>query len=157
MIRIRSANIKDADTVVDMVIKLLTELTGGTRAIDKESLLNVCLEQLEKKIMYTPFLALSETNQCVGMITVAESFALHSGGRFGIIQEFYVSPEHRSSKIGQQLLTTVVEYGKKNQWRRIEVGAPNPLTWERTVSFYKREGFTEIGPRLKLILDEGNS
>lgn len=152
MLRIRSANIEDADTLVEMVIRLLTELTGGTPAIDNESLLKVCLEQLEKMNLYTPFLAFTETNQCVGIITVAESFALYSGGRFGIIQEFYVSPEYRSSKIGHQLLSAVAEYGKNNQWKRIEVGAPNPLKWERTVSFYKREGFSEIGPRLKLSL-----
>jgi len=56
------------------------------------------------------------------------------------------------TQIGHQLLSAVAEYGKKNQWNRIEVRAPNPLKWERKVSFYKREGFSEIGPRLKLSL-----
>ena len=30
----------------------------------------------------------------------------------------------------------------------IEVGAPDLPRWQRTVDFYKRYGFTEIGPRL---------
>ena len=73
-------------------------------------------------------------------------------GTFGLIHEFYVLPEKRSSSIGHQLIKAIISHGKGRSWHRIEVGAPNQQIWGRTIFFYKREGFVEIGPRLKLNL-----
>ena len=35
---------------------------------------------------------------------------------------------------------------------RVEVGAPDVPRWQRTVNFYLKEGFVEVGPRLKYLL-----
>jgi GNAT superfamily N-acetyltransferase len=87
------------------------------------------------------------------MITVAQSIAIYSLGKFGIINELYVLPEYRSCGIGKLLLDEVVKLAKSKAWKRIEVGAPNQEKWQRTIDFYIKEGFIEIGPRLKRVLD----
>ncbi len=148
--QIRTANVNDADIVTDMVVRLLTELSG--EHFEKETYFIACSELLENPHLYTVFLAFNETNHCVGMVSVAESYAIYTAGRFGIIQEFYVSPESRSLKVGHYLLKSVIEHGRKCEWQRIEVGAPDALKWKRTIAFYQKEGFKEIGPRLKLTL-----
>jgi hypothetical protein len=38
----------------------------------------------------------------------------------------------------------------------LEVGAPDVPRWQRTVDFYKRNGFKEVGPRLYLPLSENS-
>ena len=41
------------------------------------------------------------------------------------------------------------EYARNKTCNRLEVGAPAYPKWSRTKSFYIREGFKEIGTRLK--------
>jgi GNAT superfamily N-acetyltransferase len=107
---------------------------------------------LQKPESYTAFLAFGESNDCIGMVTVASSCSIYAGGHFGIIQELYVRPDYRQLQIGHQLIEEVVRYAKGRHWKRIEVGAPEAEKWARTIAFYQREGFVEIGPRLKFVL-----
>lgn len=86
------------------------------------------------------------------MITVTDIYTIYAEGRLGIIQELYVLPEYRSKKVGHELIKKVLEFAKSKGWRRIEVGAPDREVWARTMKFYLKEGFVEIGPRLKLVL-----
>jgi hypothetical protein len=37
-------------------------------------------------------------------------------------------------------------------WGRLEVGAPDVPKWKGTLAFYRRNGFDEVGPRLKILL-----
>ncbi len=148
-LELRMASECDAEIITDMVLRLITEL-GGTP--DGKLFLQTCTELLRHPQFYTVILAFSESNQCVGMISFSESHAIYTGGIFGLIHEFYVLPEKRSSSIGHQLIQAIISHGKERSWHRIEVGAPNQRNWGRTISFYKREGFVEIGPRLKLNL-----
>ncbi|WP_284646264.1 GNAT family N-acetyltransferase [Paenibacillus silviterrae] len=149
MIQIRKANTNDAHTIALMVAKLLTELEG--KSFEQHSFTNAVKECMDTDL-YTVFLAFSENEECIGIVSVSLSRAVYAGGTFGIIQELYVQPEMRSLKIGQKLIKTIIDYGVNQQWKRIEVGAPNPLNWQRTIDFYEREGFTAIGPRLKMVL-----
>jgi GNAT superfamily N-acetyltransferase len=149
MAQIRRAIISDAPNIALMVAKLLTEL-GGT-SVEGHSFTKVVKECMDTD-SYTAFLAFSEDEECIGIISVSQLRAVYAGGIIGIIQELYVQPEMRSLHIGQKLIKTVVDYGINQQWKRIEVGAPNQLNWQRTFDFYVREGFIAIGPRLKLVL-----
>ena len=58
----------------------------------------------------------------------------------------------RSQGVASQLLTVARRIATGRGWRRLEVGAPDPVAWARTKAFYEREGFTEVGPRLKRTL-----
>ena len=150
MVEIRLGNIHDADLIAEMVARLLSELVGTP--IEKENYLNVTLDLLDTTNLYNVFLAFDNTNKCIGILSATESCSIYAEGRFGIIQELYVLPEYRSSTVGHRLISAVIDFGKTSNWKRLEVGAPDATKWNRTVSFYCREGFKEIGPRLSLKL-----
>ena len=149
-IRFRIADSNDSEIVADMVARLLSELGGIS--VEKEAYLQTSKKLLSDNKQYTVFLAYSAQNDYIGFISVFESSAIYTSGAFGVIQELFVSPEYRSSKIGRGLLSEAKNHAIHKGWKRLEVGAPNPEKWGRTVSFYLREGFTAIGPRLKLSL-----
>ena len=65
----------------------------------------------------------------------------------------YVVPDYRSKSVGALLIETAISFGRERGWPDIEVGAPSPPRWQRTVDFYLRHGFEEVGPRLDLELD----
>jgi GNAT superfamily N-acetyltransferase len=99
------------------------------------------------------FLATTRNGRDVGVVMLNECAAIYAGGRFGEISELYVVPESRSKKVGALLTEAVVAFGRKRKWPFIEVGAPSVPAWQRTVDFYLRHGFEEVGPRLYLTLD----
>jgi hypothetical protein len=51
--------------------------------------------------------------------------------------------------VAPPLIEAAREFGKTRGWTHVEVTAPPLPKWRRTVDFYLREGFTEIGVRLK--------
>jgi len=150
MVEIRLGSIQDAELINEMVARLLSELVGTP--IERENYIHVTVDLMNAPNLYNVFLAFDDTNRCLGLLSVTESCSIYAGGRFGIIQELYVLPEHRSSTIGHSLISSVVDFGKVNNWKRLEVGAPDAAKWNRTVSFYRKEEFEEIGPRLSLKL-----
>ena len=88
----------------------------------------------------------------IGVITAIESIAIYSQGNYGVIQELFVLPAARSLSVGEKLINTLKNHAKKVKWKRLEVTTPAPSEWARTVSFYKKHGFEEIGLRMKLII-----
>lgn len=149
--QIKAATLKEAPLVTDFTIRLISELDGSgpVGVPDAESLTAIC-RQLIQNEDHRIFIA-ADNDKAAAMITVGRSIALYAGGEFGVIHEFYVLPEYRSQGIGRALLDAVIAFGRRMGWTRLEVGAPNRERWERTVSFYRREGFVETGPRLKRI------
>ena len=99
------------------------------------------------------FLATTSGARDVGLVTLNECAAIYAGGHFGEISEMYVVPDYRSKSVGALLIETAISFGRERGWPDIEVGAPSPPRWQRTVDFYLRHGFEEVGPRLDLELD----
>ncbi len=147
--RLERAGIEHAPTVAKMVAALLTELSGGSRQLDGAALLPVAQARLHNRAEFFAWLAIDRGEEPVGVITVSTGVAIYAGGTLGTIQELYVSPAHRSAKVGQLLLAAAIDAGREAGWNRIEVGAPSAARWQRTINFYKANGFTEIGPRLQ--------
>ena len=87
----------------------------------------------------------------VGVIMLNECMAIYAGGRFGEITELYVSPAYRSKGIAPMLIEAATKIAHRRGWKRFEVGAPDQPAWNRTLSFYLREGFEEVGPRLRKV------
>ena len=98
------------------------------------------------------FLATASDGSDVGVLTLNECAAIYAGGRFGEISELYVAPGSRSQGAGALLIEAAVALGRERGWPDIEVGAPSVPAWQRTVDFYLRHGFEEVGPRLDLSL-----
>lgn len=110
--------------------------------------------ELVEKEKYWVFLAkdtMSDVN--AGFVTLYESYALYAEGAFGTIPELYVRPDYRDKKIGQLLLNKVTQFALDKGWKRLEVTTPPLPEFERTLDFYKANGFEISGGRkLKLTI-----
>ena len=145
---IRKALIDDADTVSRLARELFLELGHTPPIADFKQSVAFCKDMLEKD-EYLVFLAVNSKGFADGILTMNEGVSIYAGGRFGVIREFYVVPEIRSRGVGKALLERAKEFSRSKGWRRIEVTPPSKDDHIRTYSFYTREGFREIGPRLK--------
>ncbi len=153
-IKIIKATINDAKTVADLIAELLIDFNKKSNSnfiVDKTN-----LEKTTRNLIirnnYGAFIAYGSNNNPKGLITVSESFAVYNGGDFGVITEFYVDRNSRSTGIGQLLLNHVVDFSKSMNWNKIEVGAPNAEEWPRTINFYERNGFKQKGLKLRIDL-----
>ena len=90
-------------------------------------------------------LAAQYENRIIGFGALCESHSLYAEGCFGILQEFYVLPEFRSQNVGQQLIDALVNYAQQQNWKRLELCTPPVPEFERSVTFYKDNGFEITG------------
>jgi GNAT superfamily N-acetyltransferase len=146
---VRRADKSDAPVVVRLVDALLVELSGSPSRYEER--LATAQRLLADRVSIFGFLAIEEQHP-VGVIMISESASIYAGGAFGVITELYVLPEKRSAGAAKLLLDATVSLGRERSWSRVEVGAPHQPTWERSLRFYLRNGFVEVGPRLQLLL-----
>ena len=136
-----------------MVHQLLSELTPpNEEPSTMETVRASAARLLNASCGVWAFVAEDEHGDAVGILTLNECAAIYAGGRFGEISELYVRPHVRSRRIGSELLQAAIRFGRAREWRRLEVGAPDVPRWSRTIAFYLRNGFVDVGPRLKLLL-----
>jgi GNAT superfamily N-acetyltransferase len=145
---VQRATKSDAKVTVNLIKALLDELNDTPIEWDTDKAENLCKEMIELED-YIVFHSVNNKGETVGLITIAESESIYAGGKIGIIQEMYIVPSMRSGKLGKSLIEKAIEYARNKEWNRLEVSAPAYPQWSRTKSFYIREGFKEIGPRLK--------
>jgi len=146
--KILEANSQHAKVIVQKVAELIEELSGKPFVYNEPEIICFIDDAMEKG-KYIALLAINNTEEVVGILTMGKSCAVYAGGKFGVIHEFYINPEIRSQGIGKLLLEKAKQKSLDLNWNRLEVGAPPYPVWERTTDFYLREGFQEIGPRLK--------
>lgn len=94
----------------------------------------------------------TEKKIALGFISLYESYALYAEGAFGTIPELYVREEHRSKRIGNELLSKAIEFSLSKGWNRIEVTTPPLPDFDRTLNFYQKNNFEIAGGR-KLKID----
>ncbi|MEW8500042.1 MAG: GNAT family N-acetyltransferase, partial [Candidatus Thiodiazotropha taylori] len=114
--------------------------------------ISIILQDLIEQNKYIVFIACSERNESIGLLTLYESYALYAGGAFGTIPELYVQPAYRSSQVGLRLLLHAREFAASKGWSRLEVTTPPLPQFDKTLAFYEREGFAITGGR-KLKMD----
>lgn len=149
-ISVRSARSEDTPQVVEFVDSLLCELNNKKMKLDHDRMSRVCAELISSGD-HKVFIAY-DGDKAVGMAGLVQSVSIYTQGPFGVLNELYVVPEYRSHGVGKLFIGAITAYGEEKSWSRIEVGAPNAESWQRTIDFYKKEGFVEIGPRLKKYL-----
>jgi len=143
---IRVAGPGDEQAVAGLLGVLFRELSP-TDAIDDQRLLEPVRAVLA---MPTVHAILAEcAGRPVGLAMLNECAAVYAGGVFGEVTELVVLPQARSGGVAARILDRCADLGRERGWTRIEVGAPEQPAWARTLAFYRREGFVEIGPRLK--------
>lgn len=138
----------DAGVLARMVKALTDEIIARTGAPHFDLDLDTLTAQAAALIAdgtYTVLLA--RDPEPVGFAALCESAALYAGGRFGIVQEFYVAPGHRSRGVGTQLLDAATALGRERGWTRLELCTPPLPEFDRALAFYEREGFEVTGGR----------
>lgn len=153
---IRSATPADAAIIAVMVGELLQEIMQaiGEQAFNVDLLATT--ERLQTFLHdghYHAFVATDAIGTAAGFLTLYQSYALYAEGSFGTIPELYVRPAYRSHGTGKQLLEAARVFGASKGWTRLEVTTPPLPAFERTLTFYQREGFAITGGRkLKVVL-----
>ena len=133
-----------AKALTDEIIEMIGE---GHFDIDPQVSTSLAREWIEAG-RYVSYIALDEASgTAIGVATLCESRSLYAQGIFGIIQEFYVSPQWRSREVGAHLVEACVAHGRASGWRRLELATPPLPEFARTVSFYKDNGFEPTGGR----------
>ncbi len=152
---IRLAAASDADHVVALIGRLLTEISSAVGSpqfeFDTMAAKGTASHLLYQRQM-AALLAWAGTLP-VGIITLSPCHALYAGGSFGIITELFVDPPYRAHGIGAHLVAAARRYGVEQGWARLEVTTPPLPVFERTLHFYQRLGFAITGGhKLKLPL-----
>jgi len=146
--RILRATNSDIPEIIQNVEALVSELCDQPFKVDESEILPF-LKNAINDCDYVVLLAKDQDDQVCGLITLGKSGAVYTGGKFGVIHEFYIDPTKRSNGVGKLLLDEAKKLCTEFFWKRLEVGAPAYPEWRRTKEFYLREGFAEIGPRLR--------
>ena len=148
-IHVRRISAEDAPLVAHMVAGLLAELDPGFEP-NITTLTGVTRQVLS--LQATSGVLAIDGAEPVGVLMLNECAAIYAGGRFGEITELYVRADLRSQGLAGQLMEEARAIARERGWKRLEVGAPGQPKWERTKSFYERQGFTEVGPRMRLLV-----
>ncbi len=148
-VNFRVATIKDSEIIGSLVVELTTEICELTKAQHFDIDLNGTIQRCRELIRdghYSAIIGVYENNP-VAVVTMTETYALYAGGKIGVIQEFYVSPEFRDSGVGSMLIEQVQDYANKHQWSCIELCTPPLPEFERTLNFYQKNGLIPVGGR----------
>ena len=155
--KIRRADRTDADAIGTMLSALLSELYPDLAADYRPDRVTDTARSMLVDDSYHAFVAVMPDGQIGGVVGLNECKAIYAHGAFGEIAELYVKPEYRSAKVGKQLIQASVALAHARGWSMLEVGAPDVPRWQRTVDFYLRTGFKEVGPRLYLDLGKSHA
>jgi GNAT superfamily N-acetyltransferase len=149
MVVVRRAAMDDAQDVSRLVDALLMELGGSNSRYDERLVITRHLMTLSDRVF--GFLAFDH-HEPIGVIMMSESASIYAGGMFGVITELYVRPDRRSSGVATMLIEAGTQIGRDLRWSRLEVTAPRQPIWQRSLKFYLRVGFLDVGPRLQFDL-----
>ena len=143
----KEVNVSESKDIAKLAVCLTNEIIErtGIKHFDVDILL---AEKLCDRFLGNgqySVLAAFHGSKIIGFGALCESHSLYAEGTFGIIQEFYVLPEYRSKSVGKELLKKIVEFSQSKKWVRLELCTPPVPEFERTVAFYKENGFEITG------------
>ena len=148
---VREAGADDVEAVADAVESLLLEL-GGRRPERHE------LEAEVRTLLDDPaggsVLIAEADGSIVGVLSVSWQRAIHVPGIYATIQDLWVDEAWRSRGVGAELVEAVASQARARGVSRLEVGLPREsfAAIASTESFYKRNGFEHLGPRMRRLL-----
>jgi len=110
----RVAKLEDATIIGSLVVDLTNEICELTKAQHFEINLHNTIERCYELIRDGHYVAIigEYQNKPIAVVTFTETYALYAGGKIGLIQEFYVSPEYRASGVGSLLIEQMTKYRK---------------------------------------------
>jgi len=150
---IREAGAGDVEGVTAAVESLLAEL-GGRMPSRAE------MEAEVKALLDDPqggsVLIAEAGDEIVGVLTASWQRAIHVPGVYVTIQDLWVDEIWRSRGVGAELVEAIASQARAREVSRLEVGLPRETfaAIASTESFYRRNGFEHLGPRMRRLLDD---
>ncbi len=144
----RDAEHSDVEQIAGAVKALLLEL-GATPA-PAEPMRGAVRALLEDPAAGALIVAEAD-GVLIGVLGASWQSAIHIPGRYGLIQDLWVHASWRSQAIGAALLARLLERARELGMARLEVGLPNEnfAGLGDTESFYRANGFSVLGPRMR--------
>ena len=149
--RVREAGAEDVAAVAAAVEDLLVEL-GGRRPEPAE------LEEEIRALLADPaggsVLVAEADGEIVGVLSASWQRAIHVPGVYATIQDLWVHRDWRSRGVGAELVEAIASQARSRGVGRLEVGLPRETfaAIASTESFYRRNGFEHLGPRMRRLL-----
>ncbi len=148
--QIKVAQAHEFYTVLELVEELFMELEDEGQdlsGIDREKLHADIRKNLDSETgspagpgRLLAVLARDDGGLAVGVLLLSQSFALHAGGEYGVIDEVYVRPEYRRLDIARQLLDEAVAIATRRGWLRLDVAGPEGERGDRAARFSRELG-----------------
>lgn len=150
---VREAQTADVEGVATAVESLLAELGGRcpTRS-ELEAETRALLEDPEGGSV----LIAEADGKTVGVLSASWQRAIHVPGVYATIQDLWVDEDWRSRGVGAELVEAIASQARTRGVSRLEVGLPRETfaAIASTESFYRRNGFEPLGPRMRRLLDD---
>jgi GNAT superfamily N-acetyltransferase len=146
-VKYRIIDESQAEEIAKLAVCLTNEIIERTGIkhfdVDVPLAIELCDKYVSNGIYHV--MAAFDEDKIVGFGAMCESHSLYAEGAFGIIQEFYVIPNYRSKEVGKLLIKKIVGFAKGKGWKRLELCTPPIPEFDRTVDFYKSNGFEITG------------
>jgi GNAT superfamily N-acetyltransferase len=150
---VREAGAEDVGAVATAVEALLLEL-GGRRP-ERSDLETEVRAHLEDPDGASVLIAEAD-GDVVGVLSASWQRAIHVPGAYATIQDLWVDEAWRSRGVGAELVEAIASQARTRGVSRLEVGLPRETfaAIASTESFYRRNGFEHLGPRMRRLLDD---
>jgi len=148
---VREAGAEDVEAVATAVGSLLEEL-GGRMPSRQE--MEADVQALLDDPQGGSVLIAEADGEIVGVLTASWQRAIHVPGIYATIQDLWVDGAWRSRGVGAELVEAVASQARARGVGRLEVGLPRETfaAIASTESFYERNGFEHLGPRMRRLL-----
>jgi GNAT superfamily N-acetyltransferase len=148
---VREAGAADVAGVAAAVESLLVELGGRRPARDElEAEVRALLDDPQGGLV----LIAEADGEIVGVLSASWQRAIHVPGVYATIQDLWVDGGWRSRGVGAQMVEAIASQARARGVGRLEVGLPRETfaAIASTESFYRRNGFEHLGPRMRRLL-----
>lgn len=148
---VREAGAADVEKIAAAVESLLAELGGRCPARSE-------LEAEARALLEDPeggsVLIAEADGRIVGVLSASWQRAIHVPGVYATIQDLWVDEDWRSRGVGAELVEAIASQARARGVDRLEVGLPRETfaAIASTESFYRRNGFEPLGPRMRRLL-----
>jgi GNAT superfamily N-acetyltransferase len=148
---VREAGADDVEAVAEAIEALLIELGG--RKPERAELVAEVQALLDDPKDGSVLVAEAE-GRLVGVLSASWQRAIHVPGVYATIQDLWVDAGWRSRGVGAELVEAIASQARGRGVGRLEVGLPRETfaAIASTESFYKRNGFDYLGPRMRRLL-----
>ncbi|MFL5897808.1 MAG: GNAT family N-acetyltransferase [Solirubrobacterales bacterium] len=150
-VTVREASVEDVEEATTAVEALLLELGGRMPARTE---MEAEVQALLDDPMGGSVLVAEADGRLVGVLTASWQRAIHVPGVYATVQDLWVDEDWRSRGVGAELVEAIASQARDRGVGRLEVGLPREsfAAIASTESFYRRNGFEQLGPRMRRLL-----